>query len=60
MTRDGSNKKTCYKLANMKIHIFLQSEEKFAESLQLAQLGMHNLLDGYGAEHITQVRKKYV
>ncbi len=44
----------------MKIHIFLQSEEKFAESLQLAQLGMHNLLDGYGAEHITQVRKKYV
>jgi endophilin-A len=31
------------------------SEDKFAESLHLAQLGMHNLLDGSGIEHITQV-----
>lgn len=31
------------------------SEDKFAESLHLAQLGMHNLLDGYGVEHISQL-----
>lgn len=31
------------------------SEEKFAESLHLAQLGMHNLFDGTGVEHISQV-----
>ncbi|XP_040577011.1 endophilin-A [Lepeophtheirus salmonis] len=32
-----------------------QAEEKFAESLHLAQLGMHNLLDGSGIEHISQL-----
>jgi endophilin-A len=31
------------------------SEEKFAESLNLAQLGMHNLLDSSGPEHISQL-----
>ena len=31
------------------------SEDKFAESLHLAQLGMHNLLDGSGIEHISQL-----
>lgn len=31
------------------------AEEKFAESLQLAQLGMHNLLEGSGIEHISQL-----
>jgi len=31
------------------------SEDKFAESLHLAQLGMHNLLDGSGIEQITQL-----
>ena len=36
------------------------SKEKFAESLHLAQLGMHNLLDGSGVEHITQVKPKFL
>ena len=31
------------------------SEDKFAESLHLAQVGMHNLLDGSGIEHISQL-----
>lgn len=31
------------------------SEDKFAESLQLAQLGMHNLLAASGVEHISQL-----
>jgi endophilin-A len=31
------------------------AEDKFAESLQLAQVGMHNLLDGSGIEHISQL-----
>lgn len=31
------------------------SEDKFAESLHLAQLGMHNLLDGSGIEQISQL-----
>ena len=32
-----------------------QAEEKFGESLHLAQVGMHNLLDGSGIEHISQL-----
>ena len=32
-----------------------QAEDKFAESLHLAQMGMHNLLDGSGIEHISQL-----
>ena len=32
------------------------AEDKFAESLHLAQVGMHNLIDGSGVEHISQVR----
>ncbi len=32
-----------------------QAEEKFSESLHLAQLGMHNLTDGNGVEHISQL-----
>lgn len=32
-----------------------QAEDKFAESLHLAQLGMHNLLDSSGIEHISQL-----
>ena len=31
------------------------AEDKFAESLQLAQVGMHNLMDGSGIEHISQL-----
>ena len=31
------------------------AEDKFAESLHLAQLGMHNLLDSSGIEHISQL-----
>ena len=31
------------------------AEDKFAESLHLAQMGMHNLLDGSGIEHISQL-----
>jgi endophilin-A len=31
------------------------AEEKFAESLHLSQLGMHNLLDCSGVEHISQL-----
>ena len=31
------------------------AEEKFAESLHLSQLGMHNLLDSSGVEHISQL-----
>ena len=33
------------------------AEDKFAESLHLAQVGMHNLMDGSGVEHISQVRQ---
>ena len=32
-----------------------QAEDKFSESLHLSQLGMHNLLDGNGVEHISQL-----
>ncbi len=32
-----------------------QAEEKFSESLHLAQLGMHNLVEGNGIEHISQL-----
>eukprot|EP00094_Tigriopus_californicus_P000473 TCALIF_00460-PA protein Name:"Similar to endoA Endophilin-A (Drosophila pseudoobscura pseudoobscura)" AED:0.17 eAED:0.18 QI:0/0/0/0.5/1/1/4/0/343 len=32
-----------------------QAEDKFAESLHLAQLGMHNLMEGSGVEHISQL-----
>ena len=32
-----------------------QAEEKFSESLHLAQMGMHNLIDGNGIEHISQL-----
>ena len=35
------------------------SEDKFSESLQLAQLGMHNLMDGNGVEHISQVYRSF-
>ncbi len=31
------------------------AEEKFSESLHLAQMGMHNLIDGNGVEHISQL-----
>ena len=31
------------------------AEDKFAESLHLAQVGMHNLIDGSGVEHISQL-----
>ncbi len=31
------------------------AEEKFSESLHLAQMGMHNLIDGNGIEHISQL-----
>ena len=31
------------------------AEDKFAESLHLAQVGMHNLMDGSGVEHISQL-----
>eukprot|EP00095_Tigriopus_kingsejongensis_P007335 snap_masked-scaffold589_size129586-processed-gene-0.8 protein:Tk07335 transcript:snap_masked-scaffold589_size129586-processed-gene-0.8-mRNA-1 annotation:"endophilin-a isoform x11" len=32
-----------------------QAEDKFAESLHLSQLGMHNLMEGSGVEHISQL-----
>lgn len=31
------------------------AEDKFAESLHLSQLGMHNIMDGSGIEHISQL-----
>ena len=33
-----------------------EGRDLLGESLQLAQLGMHNLLDGSGVEHISQVQ----
>ena len=32
-----------------------QAEDKFAESLHLAQLGMDNIMEGSGVEHISQL-----
>jgi hypothetical protein len=47
----------CKKRKGAPLEEIRMSEDKFAESLQLAQLGMHNLMDGSGVEHITQVLK---
>ena len=46
----------CKKRKGAPLEDIQMSEAKFAESLQLAQLGMHNLLDGSGVEHISQVQ----
>jgi len=45
----------CKKRKGEPDEVLRAAEEKFAESLQLAQLGMHNLLDGSGVEHISQL-----
>ena len=45
----------CKKRTGARPEEIQQAEDKFSESLHLAQMGMHNLLDGNGIEHISQL-----
>ncbi len=45
----------CKKRKGEPDEVIKQAEDKFAESMHLAQVGMHNLLDGSGIEHISQL-----
>merc|ERR1719415_22966 len=44
----------CKKRQGQTEEVVRAAEDKFAESMQNAQVGMHNLLDGSGIEHISQ------
>ena len=45
----------CKKRQGQTEEVVRAAEDKFAESMQNAQVGMHNLLDGSGIEHISQL-----